>query len=59
MKQKQIFTILLGLGISLALAAAFLMFFGILPVATRIVILIVGISLIAISAPIAKAKKSK
>jgi len=47
------------LGIVLALTAAFLMWFGILPTASRIVILIVGISLIATSAAIAKAKKSK
>ena len=56
MNQKKLFTILFGLGILLALTAAFLMFLGILPIPARIVILIVGISLIATSAPIAKTK---
>ena len=59
MKQKQTFTILYGLGIILALTAAFFMWFDILPTASRIVILLVGISLIATAGPIAKARKSK
>ena len=58
MNRKQRFTMLFGLGISLALTAAFLMWFGILPTGSRIVMLIVGISLIATSSTIAKDKKS-
>jgi len=59
MKHKKPFTILYGLGIILALTAAFLMWFDVLPTASRVVILLVGISLILTAVPIAKAKKSK
>ena len=45
-------------GIVLCLIAAFLNFFGVLPVAARITILIIGIVLIATSAAPWRAKKS-
>ena len=53
MSRKRISAVIFGLGVALALAAAFLMWFGVLPVASRIVMLIVGIGLIATSSTIA------
>jgi hypothetical protein len=45
--------VVFGLGVALALAAGFLMWFGVLPTASRIVMLIVGIGLIATSSTLA------
>jgi hypothetical protein len=56
MKEKQISEILIILGILIALIGATLMWFGIAPVAFRITILIIGMSLIAFSSPILKLK---
>ncbi|MFC1924843.1 hypothetical protein ACFLXA_05735 [Chloroflexota bacterium] len=59
MKQKQIFTASYVLGITLALTAALFMIFDVLPTASRIAILIVGIGLIATAGSIAKDKNSR
>lgn len=58
MSRKRLGAAAFGLGIGLALTAGFLMWFGVLPVASRITMLIVGIGLIATSSAIvAKAGK--
>jgi len=59
MNQKQTAIISLVLGIILALTAAFFMVFDVLPTASRIAILIVGIGLIAIFGSTRKDSKSK
>ena len=56
MGRKRISAVVFGLGVALAVAAGFLMWFGVLPVASRIVMLIVGISLIAASRTIPRAR---
>jgi hypothetical protein len=56
MKEKQIFGVLFVIGILIALIGATLMWFGIFPVPLRITIVILGISLIALSNPISKSK---
>ena len=53
-KQKRV---LFVVGILLALTGATMMFFGIGPLPLRITIGIVGISIIATSSPVSKAKK--
>lgn len=56
--RKQGFLLRFVPGIVLALIAAFLMVFDVLPLPARITILIIGIALIATSAVPWKAKKS-
>ena len=56
MKEKQIFGLLFVIGILIALIAAILMWFGIAPIPLRIIILILGTSLIALSNPVSKSK---
>ena len=56
MKEKQIFGILFVIGIFIALIGATLMWFGIAPIPLRITIVIIGISLVTLSNPIAKSK---
>ena len=50
---KRVSAAVFGLGVALAVAAGFLMWFGVLPVASRIVMPIVGIGLIATSSTMA------
>ena len=56
MKEKQIVGVFFAIGILIALIGASLMFFSIAPVPLRITIVILGISLIALSNPFAKSK---
>ena len=56
MKEKQIVGVLFVIGILIALIGATLMWFGIAPIPLRITIVILGMSLIALSNPIAKSK---
>jgi hypothetical protein len=55
-KKKNLFRVLFIVGILLALSSATMMFFDITPLPLRITIGIVGISLIATSSPITRAK---
>jgi len=57
MEEKQIFEILFIIGIMVAILGATLMWFGIAPVPMRITIVILGVSLIALSNPNVKLKK--
>ena len=57
MKEKQIFEILFIIGIMVAILGATLMWFGLAPVPMRITIVILGVSLIALSNPNVKLKK--
>jgi hypothetical protein len=57
MEEKQIFEILFIIGIMVAILGVTLMWFGIAPVPMRITIVILGVSLIALSNPNVKLKK--
>jgi hypothetical protein len=58
MEEKQISAVLLVLGILTALIGDAFMWFGITPLSLRITIIILGISLIALSKPKEKSRKT-